>query len=104
MILGALLPDLDHIWTYIKRNFRGADSRTWFHELPVAGMLAVGAVFVWPDFGLGLIAHIFLDFVTGETRPFAPFSKLKVDFNWSVRVKMVIGGILWAIGARLMLV
>lgn len=43
----------------------------------------------------GIMAHFFLDFVTGETEPFSPFSRKRIDFNLSIPKKIILGGIIW---------
>ena len=101
LVLGTILPDFDKAWTYPRRRIRGADSRTIVTELPIMPLVAIAGYFFSPAFSLGIISHILLDFVTGETRPFNPFSKEKVNFNWPLKYKLVIAVIIWASGIYL---
>ena len=98
-IFGAIFPDLDRLYSYPKKRFFLYGSRTWWHELPfLSSVMLIGLVFRLYPFVLGIISHIFLDFVTGSTRPFYPFSEKVVDFNLSKKAKIILGGIIWAIG------
>ena len=99
-IFGAVFPDLDRLYSYPKKRFFSYSSRTWWHELPfLSFVMLIGIVLGLYPFVLGVVSHIFLDFVTGSTRPFYPFSKKIIDFNLSKKVKIVLGGIIWVIGA-----
>lgn len=69
----------------------------------MVGSLAAVSMLFALDFALGLILHIFLDFLTGETKSFSPFSNLTANFNWPMRAKLVLGGIIWGIGVSIML-
>ncbi len=100
LILGAAVPDIDRLYMYLKGKFRGASSRTFIQELPFLSLLIlIGIVIDQPLFSLGVISHIFLDFVTGETKPFYPFCRETVNFNLPIKYKIVLGGIIWGIGA-----
>jgi membrane-bound metal-dependent hydrolase YbcI (DUF457 family) len=99
-IIGAVFPDLDRLYTYPKGKYFRHDSRTWFHELPFLSIVASAAFILgfWP-FAMGLLSHIFLDFITGSTRPLYPLSKRHIDFNLSRKAKIALGAAIWAIGA-----
>jgi membrane-bound metal-dependent hydrolase YbcI (DUF457 family) len=101
LILGTVLPDVDKAWTYPKRRIRGANSRTVLTELPLMPLIAIAGFFFSPAFSLGVVSHLVLDFITGETRPFNPFSTETVDFNWSLKTKLVLAGVLWTSGIYL---
>ena len=94
LILGTILPDFDKVWTYPKKRIRGSESRTIVTELPIMPLVAIGGYFISPAFTLGVISHMFLDFITGETRPFTPLVKDKVSFNWKLRYKIIIAAII----------
>lgn len=99
-IFGAIFPDLDRFYSYLfKRKFFGHESRTWFHDLPFLSIIILFGILlkIYP-LVLGIISHIFLDFVVGATRPFYPFNKKVVDNNLSFKQKIILGGIIWAIG------
>ena len=107
VVVGAVLPDIDKVYTYPKKIFRGAYSHTFIGELPT-GVLIVLMLqlmgFVNPLFfsvGFGYMSHILLDFITGETVPFRPFVKERVNYNWSPKKKIVIGAAFWIAGAAL---
>lgn len=98
-ILGSVFPDLDRIYSYMKLKFFGHESRTWWHELPfLSVVIFVAFVSGFYLFALGIISHIFLDFVTGSTRPFYPFSKKIINFNLPLKIKILFGAIIWVIG------
>ncbi len=100
LILGAVAPDVDRFYMYLKGKFRGAKSRTFVQELPFLSLLILfGIIIEQPLFSLGVISHIFLDFITGETKPFYPFTKETVNFNFPIKYKIILGGIIWVIGA-----
>ncbi len=111
LVVGSALPDVDKIYTYPKKLFRGAGSHTALGELPL-GLLMVllletGAVLA-PGFGailgplgLGILSHLLLDFLTGETGPFRPFLGERVGLRWTLRVKVVLGVVIWIIGGIL---
>ncbi len=101
LILGAILPDFDKVWTYPKKRIKGAASRTILTELPIMPLIAIAGYFFSPAFALGVISHILLDFVTGETRPFNPFVKDTVNFNWRLRYKLILVGAIWGLGIYL---
>ncbi len=98
LIIGSFFPDLDKIFTYTKKHFRGAESRTPFTELIIMPLIAIVGYFISPAFSFGIISHILLDFITGETKPFSPFSDEKVNFNWGLKTKVIIGGTIWTLG------
>ncbi|MEE9406290.1 MAG: metal-dependent hydrolase [Candidatus Aenigmarchaeota archaeon] len=99
-IIGAVFPDLDRLYTYPKGKYFKHGSRTWFHELPFLSIVMAAAFFLgFPLFSLGLLSHIFLDFVTGSTRPFYPLSDKHIDFNLNRKTKIALGAAIWAIGA-----
>jgi hypothetical protein len=103
LLLGAVLPDIDRFYSYPMRNYRGAKSRTFFQELPFLSlMLIIGILIGEPLFSLGIISHFLLDFLVGESRVFYPFYKKPVNFNLPLRFKVLIGGIIWAIGLAYM--
>jgi len=92
IIIFSVIVDLDHI-PYLLRVKRGvigkkfgAESRTRFHEICgmfVASVLASIAYFLVNTTAvqvifLSYILHLFLDFISGKTRPFYPFSDKKV--------------------------
>ncbi len=99
LLIGATIPDVDRFYMYLKGKFRGANSRTFFQELPFLSFLILfGIIINQPLFSLGVISHIFLDFITGETKPFYPFSEKIVDFNLSIKYKIILGAVIWGIG------
>lgn len=100
LFLGAVLPDLDRLYSYSRGKYRGAKSRTLLQELPFLSLLiTIGVLIGQPLFSLGITSHFLLDFLLGETLPFSPFFKKNVDFNIPIRFKVIIGGIIWVIGA-----
>ena len=99
LIVGAIFPDLDRLYSYPKGIYQGAKSRTFFQELPFLSIvMAVGLLINQPLFSVGIISHFLLDFLTGETHPFYPLSKKKVNFNLPLHLKILVGVILWVIG------
>lgn len=104
LILGSILPDIDKVYTYPKKRFRGASSHTALGELPFGSVLLLASLILslfYPflySLTFGILTHILLDFITGETRPFRPFVTERVDFNWSVKKKIMIGAVLWGLG------
>ena len=111
LVAGALLPDIDKLYTYPKKGFRGAGSHTALGELPLGLLLVLvvetGAV-IAPGFGaalgplgLGILSHLLLDFLTGETGPFRPFLRERVGLAWGLKVKIVLGAVIWIIGGVL---
>ncbi len=97
-ILGAVAPDIDKIVTYARRKFRGHESRTIVHELPLAALLVSISILINNGLCLGLISHYFLDFILGESKPFYPFFGNIVDFNLELKYKIGIGVALWLTG------
>lgn len=104
LLLGSVLPDIDKIYTYPKKRFRGASSHTALGELPFGFILLMASfvfTLIYPAaFALtfGILTHVLLDFITGETRPFRPFVTERVDFNWSIKKKIIIGACMWGLG------
>lgn len=94
-VLGAVAPDIDKIFTYLHGKFRGHESRTIVHELPIAATLVGISILINNGLCLGLISHYFLDFILGESKPFYPFFGNVVDFNLELRYKIAIGAGLW---------
>ncbi|NIO38066.1 hypothetical protein GTO27_10250 [Candidatus Bathyarchaeota archaeon] len=95
LILGAVVLDLDKIFTYTRKKFRGQESRTILHELSIAAPLIVASILINNALCLGLISHYVLDFLLGESKPFHPFFDNIVDFNLNLRYKIAIGAGLW---------
>ena len=99
LVVGSILPDLDKVYTFlIKKKFRKAESRTLFQELPflsvLSGLFVALGLF---EIAQGILAHFVLDFMTGETRPFSPFSDKIINFNLSIPGKIILGGVIWAL-------
>jgi len=103
LVFGSVLPDLDHIYSYLKGNLRSYRSRTPLHELPALSFLIAISSFLNPSLSLGLISHAVLDFITGDTRPFYPFHKGVVRFNLPAKLKVLLAVIVWAIGLAIIL-
>ena len=98
LVIGSVIPDLDKTYTFlVRRKFRKVESRTAFQELPFLSLMA-GAFMVLGLLSVaqGILAHFLLDFMTGETRPFSPFSDRTIDFNLPIKGKIVLGGLIWA--------
>lgn len=104
LLFGAALPDVDRLYSYPRKKFGGYVSRTFVQEFPfMSCLLAVACLLSTLNFStflfiLGLISHIFLDFVTGSTRPFYPLFKRPVNFNLKLKHKILVGALTWAIG------
>lgn len=104
LLIGSILPDIDKIYTYPKKRFRGASSHTALGELPFGTTLLLASRLLSILYPLltaltfGILTHILLDFITGETRPFRPFVTERVDFNWPIKAKIIIGMFLWGMG------
>jgi len=94
-VLGAVVLDIDKIYAYSHGKFRGHESRTILHELPIAALLVGISILINNGFCLGLISHYFLDFILGESKPFHPFFENVVDFNLELKYKIGIGAGLW---------
>lgn len=92
IVVFSVFLDLDHLpylsrvkRTVVKKKF-GAESRTRFHELyglTIAAVLAsiaslTGHLLIVQIAFLCYVLHLFLDFISGITRPFYPFSRMKV--------------------------
>ena len=103
-ILGAVAPDIDKIFTYRHGKFRGHESRTIVHELPVAALLVGISILINNGLCLGLISHYVLDFILGESKPFHPFFENIVDFNLELKYKIAIGAGLWLTGGLLAII
>ncbi|GEM_PF-5741003 len=98
-VIGGVLPDLDRLYTYPKGKYFRHESRTWFHELPfLSVVMAAGFLLGFPLFSLGVLSHVFLDFVTGSTRPLYPLSRKHIDFNLPKKAKVALGATIWATG------
>ena len=97
LVIGSIIPDLDKPYTLlVKKRLRRVESRTWFQELPFLSLISGSLMLAgFMEVAQGILAHFLLDFTTGETRPFSPLSKATVDFNFSIPVKIVLGGIIW---------
>jgi membrane-bound metal-dependent hydrolase YbcI (DUF457 family) len=90
-IVAATIVDLDHLWViYDNRRhpgrIEGSGWRTRLHE--IYGLIAFGLIaFILWFFDtrlaevviFGYTIHYILDFITGETRPFYPVSREKVQ-------------------------
>ncbi len=104
LFIGAVIPDIDKIYTYPKKRFRGAGSHTALGELPFGAilLLASASLSIFYPFltslTFGMLTHMLLDFITGETGPFRPFATERVDFNWPIKAKIIIGIFLWGAG------
>jgi len=103
-ILGAVAPDIDKIFTYRYGKFRGCESRTIVHELPVAALLVGISILISNGLCLGLISHYVLDFILGESKPFHPFFENIVDFNLELKYKIALGAGLWLSGGLLAII
>lgn len=103
-ILGAVAPDIDKIFTYAHRKFRGHESRTIVHELPLAALFVSISILINSELCLGLISHYVLDFILGESRPFYPFFGNIVDFNLEWKYKIGIGATLWLTGGLIAII
>ncbi|MBI2676250.1 MAG: metal-dependent hydrolase [Candidatus Aenigmarchaeota archaeon] len=108
VIVGSLLPDMDKLYTYPKKRFFRSESHTFIGEIPFASMFVFALSFLSPYFGpylfsmaFGYMSHILLDFLAGETKPFRPFLKDKVDFNLGMKGKLALGAAIWLIGLNL---
>ncbi|MEM5773120.1 MAG: hypothetical protein QXL86_02740 [Candidatus Aenigmatarchaeota archaeon] len=95
------MPDIDKLFTYSKKKFKGHESRTMFSEIPVGSIIIFFSIFINKDLTLGLISHYLIDYLVGETKPFYPFFKNIVDFNLKFKYKIILGVILWTIGGVL---
>ena len=99
VVFGSIFPDLDRFYSYSKGKFFKYKSRTWWHELPFLSIvILIGLILKIYPFVLGIISHIFLDFITGSTRTFYPIIKEVIDFNLSKKNKILLGVIIWVIG------
>ncbi len=103
--LGSVLPDLDKLYTYPKKRFFRSESHTFAGEIPFSVLFVLIFSLLSLYFGqhlfslaFGYMSHILLDFLVGETKPFRPFLKDKVDFNLSLRRKAVVGIVVWVSG------
>ena len=101
LISGSVILDLDKIYTYFQRKFRGHESRTFLSELPLVCLLIGLSTIVNKDFAFGIISHYILDFLVGETKPFNPFQNNIVNFNLKTNHKIVLGAIIWLVGGIL---
>ena len=105
LLLGAVLPDIDRLYSYPTGNYRGAKSRTLFQELPFLSLLMIIGILIGETlFALGIISHFLLDFLTGETQIFYPFYIKPVNFNLSISFKIIVGVIVWVIGLAYMVI
>ena len=99
LALGSLFPDIDRVYAYLNQKFRKAESRTWIQELPFLSIVVFVSLMSGHNyFAVGVVSHVFLDFVTGETRPFYPFIENKIDYNRSLRTKALMSVIIWVFG------
>ena len=99
LVIGSVFQDLDRLYSYPKKRMQRAESRTFFHELPFISLVILWAVVSGHIlFVYGVISHIFLDFVTGHTRPFYPIVRDDIDFNLPFRAKIFLGVVIWVIG------
>lgn len=110
-LIATVFIDLDHIFV-LKANKEklkslkpmGALSRTRLHEL--YGLVFFSTIFLLLYFvdsllakvlSLGLILHYILDFLTGETRPFYPYSdeKIQIFFTKNRKGRIILEVILF---------
>lgn len=103
-VLGSILLDVDKLFTYSKGHLRGYKSRTAFHELPFASLFLLIASVINMNLCFGMISHLLLDFVVGETRPFFPFKNDIIDYNLELKYKFVVGAVIWLVGLLVLLV
>jgi hypothetical protein len=101
LIIGSVILDIDKIFTYVQRKFKGHESRTFLSELPFVCLLIGLSTIFNKDFAFGIISHYMLDFLVGETKPFNPFQNNIVNFNLKTNHKIVLGAIIWLIGGIL---
>lgn len=114
------LPDIDHIPHYLKnlKSFRHKalhiDVRSRFHELygVVLVLLVLGGIILFKDEHsvmieialICLILHYVVDFLTGSTRPFYPYSTKQFKLvNWyrTFKERIIIEGVLTLMFAKL---
>ena len=104
MAIGAVFQDLDRIYSYSRKRFFGAKSRTFFHELPfISAVILIAWILNFKLFVLGVISHVILDFITGHTKPFYPFYSKDVNFNLPLKAKLLLGVVIWVIGLNIIL-
>jgi len=90
-LIASVALDLDHIPAYImnKKKYHkvaGTLWRTRLHELYGLILFSFIILIVWffnhllaQILAVGIIMHYIIDFLTGETRPFYPYSKEKIQ-------------------------
>ncbi len=108
VVLGSILPDMDKLYTYPKKRFFRSESHTFIGEIPSSVFFVLVFSFLSLYFGrhlfslaFGYMSHILLDFLVGETKPFRPFLRDKVDFNLDMKGKLVLGASIWLLGLYL---
>lgn len=90
-LVASIFVDMDHVPVYLINKSRstkicGASWRTRFHELYGATFFSLIIILVWlfnqtlaQILAIGIIMHYIIDFLTGETRPFFPYSNEKIQ-------------------------
>lgn len=101
LVISAIFLDLDHIPAYLinkkNNNVSGALWRTRLHELYGVMLFSFIIIFVWffnktfaQVISIGIILHYIIDFLTGETRPFYPYSNEKFRIFSKNKILMII--------------
>ncbi len=117
-LISSIVVDIDHVPAYLLNKPKhtkicGALWRTRLHELYGATFFSFVIILVWlfnqtlaQILAVGIIMHYIIDFLTGETRPFFPYSNEKIQIFfvkskiWLIILEFIfsfslIGLILW---------
>lgn len=90
-LIASTIVDIDHVPAYILNKskhakIRGVLWRTRLHELYGATFFSFAVIIVWllnqklaQILAVSIIMHYIIDFLTGETRPFFPYSSEKIQ-------------------------
>jgi len=118
--ITSVIPDIDHVFPFLKIRDKnppgtvlsGALWRTRLHEMYGLVIFSVLLMVIWffnhrlaTICALGLILHFCLDFVTGESRPFYPYSQIKVQifFKNNKKIRIIFEVFLGALFIALLL-
>lgn len=100
-LIASVIIDIDHVIPLRndKERPRASGWRTRFHELYGMVALSIPLTIVWffnhdlaQVLALGLLLHYAVDFLAGESRPFFPYSQMKIQifFKKSIRWRIVL--------------
>jgi len=104
-LIASVAIDIDHVIPFHNDQKRpsGSDWRTRMHELYGMVALSVPVAILWfinkmfaQAIALALLLHYMIDFLVGESRPFYPYSQMKMQIffkkskRWRIILEIII--------------